>query len=247
MEPGEMVLPKAAIPSVAAVLKAPAEGDPVDDAVYKGFKKMRKKLGKKVLAGEMTVDEARAKMGRQFAQKGTEPMVETSKGILTLSEAAALYGLEPPSEAQAPVLIAALKAEAALKSAAPAAPPAPVAASFGPEDIEAAVTKAVAPLLEKIQQQDETYTSKLAEQQRVIDAIADQPDPSTAAFSGLAFNPLRNKAAGPAGVPSQAEIAERTQLMMMRTLQDKYNASSDPAEREAYYGTLAKMRGYSEQ
>ena len=46
-------------------------------------------------------------------------------------------------------------------------------------------------------------------------------------------------------MPSQAEIAERTQLMMMRTLQDKYNASSDPAEREAYYGTLVKMRGVS--
>ena len=35
--------------------------------------------------------------------------------------------------------------------------------------------------------------------------------------------------------------------MMIRHLQDKYNASSDPAEREAYYGTLAKMRGYSGQ
>ena len=33
--------------------------------------------------------------------------------------------------------------------------------------------------------------------------------------------------------------------MMIRHLQDKYNASSDPAEREAYYGTLAKMRGYA--
>ena len=31
---------------------------------------MRKKLGKKVLSGSMTVDEARAKLGRQFAQKG---------------------------------------------------------------------------------------------------------------------------------------------------------------------------------
>ena len=31
--------------------------------------------------------------------------------------------------------------------------------------------------------QQETFTTKLAEQQRVIDAIADQPDPSTAAFS----------------------------------------------------------------
>ena len=61
-----------AAPPVAAVLKAPAEGDLVDAAVYKGFKKMRKKLGKKVLAGKMTVDEARAKMGRQFAQKGVQ-------------------------------------------------------------------------------------------------------------------------------------------------------------------------------
>ena len=35
---------KAAAP-VAAVFKAPAEDEFVDDAVYKGFKKMRKKLG----------------------------------------------------------------------------------------------------------------------------------------------------------------------------------------------------------
>ena len=107
------------------------------------------------------------------------------------------------------------------------------------------MTKAVTPLLEKIKEQDDAFTTKLAEQQRVIDAIADQPDPSTAAFSGLAFNPVR-KAARPAGVPATAEIAERTQQMMIRHLQDKVNSSSDPAEREAYYGTLAKMRGYSE-
>ena len=56
-----------------AAFKAPAQDEFVDEAVYKGFKKMRKRLGKKVLAGEMTVDEARAKMGRQFAQKATEP------------------------------------------------------------------------------------------------------------------------------------------------------------------------------
>ena len=57
--------PAPAVPaaSVAAVFKAPAEDEFVDDAVYKGFKKMRKKLGKKVLAGEMTVDEARSRMG----------------------------------------------------------------------------------------------------------------------------------------------------------------------------------------
>ena len=41
---------------------------------------MRKKLGKKVLSGKMTVDEARARMGRQFAQKGDgEPQEAVQK------------------------------------------------------------------------------------------------------------------------------------------------------------------------
>ena len=104
--------------------------------------------------------------------------------------------------------------------------------------IEAAVTKAVTPLLEKIQAQD----TKLAETQRVIDAIADQPDPSTAAFSGLAFNPVR-KNARPAGVLSQAEAAERSQQMMIRHLTDTYNSASDAYEREAARATLTRLRG----
>jgi hypothetical protein len=33
-----------------------------------GMKKLRRKLGKKVIAGEMTVTEARARLGRQMAQ-----------------------------------------------------------------------------------------------------------------------------------------------------------------------------------
>jgi hypothetical protein len=232
------MLPKAAVPPVAAVFKAPAEDQFVDDAVYKGFKKQRRKLGKKVLAGKMTVDEARAKMGRQFAQKGGSG--EEAAPAATAEKAVAAPA--PVAAALIPDLIKAAVREALHVETVPLE--AATIEAFDPSPaIEAAVTKAVTPLLEKIQAQD----TRLAETQRVIDAIADQPDPSTAAFSGLAFNPLRNKAAGPAGVPSQAEIAERTQLMMMRTLQDKYNASSDPAEREAYYGTLAKMRGYSGQ
>ena len=116
--------PAPAAPPVAAVLKAPAEDDFVDDAVYKGFKKMRKKLGKKVLAGEMTVDEARAKMGRQFAQKAAEPTMEELteqvwKGEITINAARAKLGLAPFGEP-----------ETAQKSAAPrelavTAPPSP--------------------------------------------------------------------------------------------------------------------------
>ena len=43
--------------------------DFTDEWLQKAQKKMRKKLGKKVLAGKITVDEARAKMGRNIAQK----------------------------------------------------------------------------------------------------------------------------------------------------------------------------------
>ena len=205
---------------VAAVFKAPVEDEFMDDAVYKGFKKMRKKLGKKVLSGSMTVDEARAKLGRQFAQKGS-------------------------GEEQEPVQKSAAPREVTV-TAPPVAAIQPLHLDMDPEVIKSAVAEATSELKELLVKQQETFTTKLAEQQRVIDAIADQPDPSTASFSGLAFNPVR-KAARPAGVAETAEIAERTQQMMIRHLQDKYNASSDPAEREAYYGTLAKMRGYSGQ
>jgi hypothetical protein len=120
-------------------------------------------------------------------------------------------------------------------------PPPPVAASFGPEDIEAAVTKAVTPLLEKIQQQDEAFTTRLAEQQKVIDAIADQPDPSTAAFSGLAFKPPVQKTARPAGVTDIADSAARAQAMIRRELEHTYYNHSDPARREAAGNSLAKL------
>ena len=237
---------KSAAP-VAAVFKAPAEDEFMDDAVYKGFKKMRKKLGKKVLAGTMTVDEARSRMGRQFAQKATEgPDPEVVKSVVAealadpaahiqISRGVTYQGDAVPLTAD---LIKAAVAEALHVQSVPLE--ATAVEAFDPSPaIEAAVSKAVGPLLEKIQAQD----TRLAETQRVIDAIADQPDPSTAAFSGVAFNPVRTKAARPAGVAAQAEIAERTQQMMIRHLQEKYNASSDPAEREAYYRTLAKMRG----
>ena len=90
--------PAAAAPApVAAVIKAPAEDEYMDEAVYKGFKKMRKKLGKKVLAGKMTVDEARAKMGRQFAQKATEPAEAVQKRLASRSPKASRRSRAPPS------------------------------------------------------------------------------------------------------------------------------------------------------
>jgi hypothetical protein len=234
---GKAVSPEsapAAPPAPAAAFKAEPEEDGdffADAEVYKAFKKMKKKLGKRVLSGKMTVDEARAKLGRQFTQKG---IPEGVGGNVQKSA-----GYTPHQGAAEPQAAPIGRASASAPAASPVAAP-----SFSPEDIEAAVTKAVTPLLEKIQQQDEAFTIKLAEQQRVIDAIADQPDPSTAAFAGLAFNPLHvQKSRRPAGVIDQAEAAARAQQMIQRELETQYNSSSDPAFREATYATLTKMRG----
>ena len=209
----------------------------MDAEVYKGFKKMRKKLGKKVLAGQDDRGRGPRQLGRQFAQKGADEPQEA------VQKAAAALHAEPhvptPGVTLTPPAAVANRCSRTLPLRLP--PVAPI----DPEVIKAAVTEATSELRGPARQAaGRPFTTKLAEQQRVIDAIADQPDPSTAAFSGLAFNPLRtNKAARPAGVATQAEIAERTQHMVMRTLQDKYNSSSDPTEREAYYTTLSTDEG----
>ena len=229
---------KSAAPSLAAILKAPAEGDLVDDAVYKGFKKMRKKLGKKVLAGKMTVDEARTHLGRQFAQKSAdeEAVQKSAAPELSQSERVTYQGADIPGLIKSAVAEAFHVETVPLETA--------VVSNFGidPETVKTAVAEATSELKDLLVKQQETFTTKLAEQQRVIDAIADQPDPSTAAFSGLAFNPVR-KNARPAGVLSQAEAAERSQQMMIRHLTDTYNSASDAYEREAARATLTRLRG----
>jgi hypothetical protein len=280
-EPGPVPAAPAAVIAKSTASVADDLGEFADAEVYKSFKKMRKKLGKRVLAGKMTVDEARTRMGRQFAQKAAEPAAATIPATYVMpgdpnltptqikdlqdslqkaagEDAGRIIVLPPGSRIAGPASdtspihsVPATPDPGAIKSATPVTGElvSLSASNFGtdPEIIKAAVTEATSELKDLLVKQTETFTTKLAEQQRVIDAIADQPDPSTAAFSGLAFNPARTKAARPAGVAAQAEIAERTQNMVIRTLQDKYNASSDPAEREAYYGTLCKMRGIGEQ
>jgi hypothetical protein len=227
---------------VAAFKATPEDGQDffADADVYKSFKKMRKKLGKKVLAGKMTVDEARAKMGRQFAQKGADEgvggnvqkaaAVRVSPVTSTVPGAEVVYSV---SGAVDPEVIKAAVREALHVE------PAPVAEikSFDPSPaIEAAVTKAMTPLLERIDAQDKA----LAENQRVLDAIADQPDPSTAAFSGLAFQPV-NKSRRPAGVTEVAESAARAQAMIRRNLEHTYSTHSNPYIREKAAEALAQL------
>jgi len=230
-------------PAPAAPVAASFKAEPEDGAdlfadadVYKGFKKMRKKLGKKVLSGSMTVDEARAKMGRQFAQKGSSDEAAAQKSVApalspSQSERAIYQGPPLTSDVIKAAVREALHVETVPLEAA-------TIEAFDPSPaIEAAVTKAVTPLLEKIQAQD----TRLAETQRVIDAIADQPDPGTAAFSGLAFQPGIQKSRRPAAVPDQAEYAARAQEMVRRNLQSTYSTHSNPYVREAAGEALGKL------
>ena len=238
IDPEPVPAPEQAAP-VAAALKADPEdaGMFADADVYKGFKKMRKKLGKKVLSGSMTVDEARAKLGRQFAQKGAEPAAEEPAAQVAKSAAPSPVSTSVPgAEVQVRDRPSCHPADhgghrAALADLFKSA----VAEALAPLTAELTSTKAL------LAEQQETFTTKLAEQQRVIDAIADQPDPSTAAFSGLAYKNPVQKAARPAAVPDIAESAARAQDMIRRNLQSTYYTHSSPAVREAAGQELAKL------
>jgi fumarylacetoacetate (FAA) hydrolase family protein len=83
-----------------------------------------------------------------------------------------------------------------------------------------------------------TLTKQNKKLQRAVDSLGSLPDPSEAPFKGLA-----QKMATPAAVKSIASAAEQTQAMMMRELEEQFRTSPDPAQREAAWKAIVKMRG----
>jgi hypothetical protein len=78
----------------------------------------------------------------------------------------------------------------------------------------------------------------------MIEKMADMPDPSVAAFRGMAY---KSAAGGrPAGVQTVAEIAERSQAAMLREMEVTWRTSPDPREREAAWRSINKMRGFEQ-
>jgi hypothetical protein len=207
--------------------------DASDDFLEKAKKKMRKKLGKKVLAGKMTVDEARSRLGRNVSQKAAEleqraqidaVSEQVAKGLMSVDDARAQFGLPPLVKTVEPAVAkAAVVHEGVVVNDA--------------EVLKSAVSEALAPLIAKVQQL-EAYKAQSDER---FEKLANIADPTTDAFTGIALNPVK-KAARPAGVPSQAEIAERTQQMMIRQLQRTASISDNPAEREAAWTALQKYQ-----
>jgi hypothetical protein len=208
--------------------------DASEDFLEKAKKKMRKKLGKKVLSGKMTVDEARSRLGRNVSQKAAELeqraqidaiSEQVAKGLMSVDDARAQFGLPPLVKTDAPEVVKAATIHEG------------VVVSSDPEVLKSAVTEALTPLIARMQEL-EAYK---AESDERFEKLADLADPTTNAFTGIALNPVK-KAARPAGVPSQAEIAERTQQMMIRQLQRTASISDNPAEREAAWAALQKYQ-----
>lgn len=82
-----------------------------------------------------------------------------------------------------------------------------------------------------------------AKLQKTVDAMATLPDPTVAAFKGVALTHPVNK--GATSARTVAETAEQTQLMMMRELEKQIRNNPDPSQREAAWSSLMQMRGLS--
>jgi len=214
-----------------ATATATAEPDVFKGAVApdieKARKKMRKKLGKKVLAGKMTVDEARAKIGRNVAQKtGGQTMIVSPMGggMKAEEQPEAVKSARPePREFPPGYTIGGL----------PAAP------GVDADVFKSLLAEAVGPLLERLAANE----AVIREQSDMIHKMADMPDPGVAAFRGMAYKSL-NSAGRPGGVQTVAEIAERSQAAMLREMEVTWRTSADPREREAAWRSINKMRGF---
>ena len=105
----------------------------------------------------------------------------------------------------------------------------------------AALNKAVSVALRKAEQKN-SINKRIKALTKTVNALADQPDPATQPFRGMAANPI-HKSASPAGVQEVLGVAERTQMMVLRELEDTARNSPDSAQREAAWNQVLKLKG----
>lgn len=221
------------------------------------FKYMRK-LEKKVRAGQITEADARERVQKRTAEKYASNLAKEINDGLTSREAVLrALGIEGAAGA----------GHVAWQGKAAAPAPEPVSQvsqpvvknEFSPDVMKTMMSDILKPFEEKLEAQTQhienqnrllgEYQEKfsvqekeLAEQKSRWDALANQPDPSTAAFSGLALNPVHQRPA----VVKQADINERAQAMVIRQLERTWRQSEHPAEREAAYKALMQYKGMTD-
>jgi hypothetical protein len=220
-----------------------------ETAVLGDVYKYISKLEKQVRAGLITEEQARTKLSKRTAKKYAENLQrQVQKGITSRDAVLKALGIEIPP------------AETAAKAAVVSAPPEPeVSKSLTPEVMKTMMSDILTPFEERIAAQDKRIEDLLSENasykqqvdslrekeevhDRRWEALANERDPSTTAFPGLALNPAMHTTR-PAGIVQQAEISKSVQGMMMRQLERTWRTSENPAEREAAYAALLKYQG----
>ena len=118
------------------------------------------------------------------------------------------------------------------------------AGAISPDVLKAAITQAVEDATSEL-------TTELKRLRKRVSSLENGADPNVQAWKGVAMTPpappqapaYMQASAVPAGMPTMTEVAERTQLMMMRELEDQFRNSPDSAQREAAWTAICKMRG----
>lgn len=85
----------------------------------------------------------------------------------------------------------------------------------------------------------------LKKQAKTLEAMTELPDPRLDAYRGAALTPLIHKSAltsAPAA-PTMAESAERIQAMRVMEMEHLYRTTPDPAQREAAWREIIRIRG----
>jgi len=243
-----------AVPVTAGMSKSAesAAGEEVLGDVYK----LIRKLERRVQLGKITEAQAREELSRKTAERYARSLAkQVEKGLTSKDAVLRALGLPAMQEASSVSPPAAAVTKAAVADV-------PASQGLTPEVMKSLMAEIIAPLEEKIEAQAEhiktqdellvNYQTQFDGQKKELDehqqrwnALANQPDPASAAFTGLALNPL-NKNARPAGAAQTADISERVQGMMIRQLERAWRTSENPAEREAAYTALQKYRGNSD-
>jgi hypothetical protein len=230
--------PAPSIGPIAGISKTVIEPEQQAEVLSDVYKYI-KKLEKQVRAGLITEEEARNKLSKRTAERYARNLVkDVQKGMTSIDEVRKALGIEPVAE-KAAVMAPAAPAEAAE----------PLNKGMTPDVMKTMMSEILEPFQAQIAAQTEKineYQARLEAQQARIgeydkrwEALANTANPSTEAFSAA----LR-KNMGPAGlvVKQQAEVSDHVHGMMMRQLERTWRTSENPAEREAAYSALNKMK-----